>query len=192
MWKGAAALIAVVIAVVIGFNFIGTDRENKNGDIDSGTANNAGMESVKINMTIESPAFQNNQSIPSKFTCDGANVNPPLEISGVPENAKSLALIMDDPDAPRGVWTHWALANINPSVREIPENSVPADAVELKSSFAKPGYGGPCPPPSADGRPHRYFFKLYALDTPKINSASEIPAHAIAQAELIGLYSRQR
>ena len=174
MWKGIIALIAVLIAIIIGFNFIGTDQADKTD--------------IKINMIIESPAFQNNQNIPSKYTCDGLNVNPPLKISGIPAEAKSLALIMDDPDATRGTWTHWVLANIDPSIREIPENSVPAGAVELKSSFAKPRYGGPCPPSGT----HRYFFKLYALNTPKISSVSEIPAHTIVQAELIGLYSRQR
>ncbi|OGF61723.1 hypothetical protein A2926_03100 [Candidatus Giovannonibacteria bacterium RIFCSPLOWO2_01_FULL_44_40] len=151
-------------------------------------------------MRIESHAFGHNQSIPAKYTCDSPvgeqAPNPPLEISGVPENAKSLALIVDDPDATRGVtWAHWVVLNIDPEIHEISENSVPSGALELKTSFGKPGYGGPCPPPNQDksiGKgTHRYFFKLYALDVPKINSVDEISAHTVASAELIGLYSRK-
>ena len=147
-------------------------------------------------MKIESSAFQNNQNIPAKYTCDGENVNPLLKISGAPENAKSLALIVDDPDATRGVtWIHWVLLNIDPTVRKISKNSVPVNSLELKTSFGKPGYGGPCPPPNPDksvGKgTHRYFFKLYALNAPKINSVEEIPMHTIASAELIGLYKRK-
>jgi len=138
-------------------------------------------------MKIESSAFQNNQNIPPKYTCDGENINPQLKISGVPESAKSLALIVDDPDASMGTWVHWVVLNIDPETAEIPENSAPAGSLELKTSFDKPGYGGPCPHTGT----HRYFFKLYALDAPKINSAEEIPAHTIASAELIGLYQRR-
>lgn len=89
-------------------------------------------------MKIESPAFQNNQNIPAKYTCDGENISPPLKISGVPENAKSLALIVDDPDAPMCTWIHWVLLNISPATSEIAENSAPAGALELKTSFGKP------------------------------------------------------
>ena len=138
-------------------------------------------------MKLESPAFGHNQNIPAKYTCDGKNINPLLKISGAPETAKSLALIVDDPDATRGVtWVHWVVLNIELKTSEIPENSVPAGSLELKTSFGKPGYGGPCPHSGT----HRYFFKLYALDTPKISSVKEIPAHTVASAELIGLYSR--
>ncbi|KKT29064.1 hypothetical protein A3I36_00240 [Candidatus Giovannonibacteria bacterium RIFCSPLOWO2_02_FULL_45_28] len=152
-------------------------------------------------MRIESPVFGHNQSIPEKYTCDGQNINPALKISGVPENAKSLALIVDDPDATRGItWIHWVILNIGGEKLEngrleITENNVPTGSLELKTSFGKPGYGGPCPPPNQDksiGKgTHRYFFKLYALDTEKINSVEEIPAHTIASAELIGLYNRK-
>ncbi|MDP2669233.1 MAG: YbhB/YbcL family Raf kinase inhibitor-like protein [bacterium] len=139
-------------------------------------------------MKIESPAFAEKETIPKKYTCDGDNINPLLKISGVPANAKSMALIVDDPDATRGVtWVHWIILNINPAVREIAENSLPEKATELFTSFDKPGYGGPCPPPGS--KPHRYFFKLYALDS-EINSTEEIDGHTIEKAELMGFYSR--
>ena len=150
-------------------------------------------------MKIESAAFQNNERIPAKYTCDGnppaGGINPPLKISDIPANAKSLALIVDDPDATSGrTWVHWIVLNISPALREIAENSVPVNSTELKTSFGKLGYGGPCPPPNPDksigAGTHRYFFKLFALDA-KINSVDEIPAHTIASAELIGLYSRK-
>jgi len=145
-------------------------------------------------MKITSSAFEQNQSIPSKYTCDGENINPPLSVSGVPENAQSLALIFDDPDAPAGTWIHWVVWNIDPKTAEIPENSAPAEATEGTTSFGKPGYGGPCPPSGE----HRYFFKLYALDT-KLDldlsaGADRLEAamkgHVLAEAELMGVYSR--
>src|SRR5512139_1583032 len=111
-------------------------------------------------MTITSPAFRNGDRIPSKFTCDGEDVNPALNISNVPPAAKSLVLIMDDPDAPGGMWVHWVVWNIGPETKEIAEHSVPAGAKQGVNDFRKTPYGGPCPPSGT----HRYFFKLYALD----------------------------
>jgi hypothetical protein len=145
-------------------------------------------------MTITSPAFKNNKHIPAKYTCDGENVNPPLEIKDVPGNAQSLVLISDDPDAPGGTWVHWTVWNIDPKTTEIAENSVPEGAVEGVTDFGKPGYGGPCPPPGT----HRYFFKLFALDTKldlsENTTAKDLEAamegHIIEKAELIGLYRR--
>lgn len=144
-------------------------------------------------MKITSPAFENNTSIPAKYTCEGANISPPLAFSDVPENTKSLVLIMDDPDAPIGTWVHWVLWNINPKITEIPENSVPSDAMQGKTSRQN-SYGGPCPPSGV----HRYFFKLFALDTIlDISDQTDanglvkvINKNIIAQAELIGLYQR--
>jgi Raf kinase inhibitor-like YbhB/YbcL family protein len=115
------------------------------------------MDPIKISST----AFTQNGSIPSKYTCDGSDVNPPLMFENVPPEAKSLALIVDDPDAPAGTWVHWVVWNIDPAVKEIKENSLPPGAQQGISDFRKRGYGGPCPP----GGTHRYFFKLYALDT---------------------------
>lgn len=147
-------------------------------------------------MKITSSAFIHNTKIPSKYTCDGEDVNPPLEFSDVPENAKSLALIVDDPDAPMGTWVHWVLFNIPPDCRKIEENSIPKGAVEGINDFRKNNYGGPCPPSGT----HRYFFKHYALDcvidlkgtVTKKDLEKAMDGHIIAKAELIGLYSRNR
>lgn len=146
-------------------------------------------------MEISSPAFTHNGSIPAQYTCDGDDKSPPLRISGVPRGAKSLALIHDDPDAPMGTWVHWLLWNINPLTEEIEENGVPPGAIEGTTSWGNTGYGGPCPPSGT----HRYFFKLYALDTildlpssadmAKLEEA--MASHILAKSELIGLYSRR-
>lgn len=148
----------------------------------------------KGNMKIESSAFQNNQSIPAKYTCDGENISPLLKISEAPEGAKSLVLISDDPDAPIGTWVHWTIWNIDPKTEEIAEASIPQGAVEGVTSFGKPGYGGPCPPSGT----HRYFFKLYALDiTLNLDSSAKVSDieqavkdHVLDKAELVGLYGR--
>ncbi|HEY4486839.1 MAG TPA: YbhB/YbcL family Raf kinase inhibitor-like protein [Candidatus Paceibacterota bacterium] len=145
-------------------------------------------------MRIESTTFKHSESVPKKFTCDGENINPELSIGDVPEGTKSLALIVDDPDAPVGLWVHWVVWNISPETKTIKEHSVPKGAMEGATSAGKPGYRGPCPP---DGE-HRYFFKLYALDT-EINLPpdadkdaleEEMVGHVLDKAELIGLYSR--
>lgn len=146
-------------------------------------------------MKLESTAFKHNERIPPKYTCDGANVNPSLKISDVPKNAKSLALIMDDPDAPMGTWVHWTVWNIDPKTSLIAENSVPSKSTEGITSFKSVGYGGPCPPSGT----HRYFFKLYALDTTiSLQSSADkkkledaMRNHILAEAQLIGLYSRK-
>lgn len=147
-------------------------------------------------MKITSTAFQHNGNLPSKYTCDGQGINPPLAFSEVPANAKSLVLISDDPDAPSGTFVHWTLWNIDPKITEISENSVPAGTTQGITSYGKEGYGSPCPPSGV----HRYYFKLYALDE-KISLPSSVKAdslektmsgHILAQAELIGLYSRQK
>jgi Raf kinase inhibitor-like YbhB/YbcL family protein len=146
-------------------------------------------------MKISSPAFKHNEMIPSKYTCDGADVNPALVIEGVPAEAKSLALIMDDPDAPRGTWVHWVVWNVNPKIREIKENTVPDGGKQGINDFRKHDYGGPCPPSGT----HRYFFKLYALDATldlgpnatKAQLESAMKGHIIARTEMIGLYTRK-
>ena len=151
-------------------------------------------ESLNTNMKLTSTAFENNGKIPSRYTCDGQNFNPPFGISEIPENVKSMALIVDDPDVPSGTWVHWTLWNINVDTKEIPENTVPAGAIEGVTSFGKNGYGGPCPPTGT----HRYFFKLYALDaelslpsSAKVSDLEEVmKGHIIDQTQLVGLYSR--
>jgi hypothetical protein len=142
-------------------------------------------------IVITSPVFENKGFIPSKYTCDGANVNPPLSIEAAPEGTKSLVLIVDDPDAPMGTWDHWVVWNISPA-KKIEENSVPG--TEGLNSFNKHSYGGPCPPSGT----HRYFFKVYALDTKlelKTNSRKKdvenaIKGHTLAKGEIVGLYKR--
>jgi len=142
-------------------------------------------------MKITSSVFDNNKQIPSKYTCNGENINPPLAFSDVPESAKSLALIVDDPDAPKGTWTHWVIFNIPTKIMEIKENSAPG--TQGITSFGKAGYGGPCPPSGT----HRYFFKLYALDTvlllaekaDKKTVEDAMQNHVLSNAEIIGLYS---
>jgi len=146
-------------------------------------------------MEISSPAFENNEMIPPKYTCDGENVNPPLVFSGVPKKTKSLVLIMDDPDAISGVWDHWIVFNIDPKIKKIEEKSAPEWAVEAQNSFGKTSYGGPCPPSGT----HHYHFALYALDKElKLDSTAQKPDildemddHVLKKAELIGLYARE-
>lgn len=135
--------------------------------------------------------FGNNEMIPGKYTCQGSNINPPLIISDMPSNTKSLALIIDDPDAPVGTWDHWIVHNIEPK-NSINENSIPG--IQAKNSWGKNEYGGPCPPSGT----HRYFFKLYALDikldlnegASKKQLENAMKNHIIEKTELIGLYKK--
>ena len=141
---------------------------------------------------VFSSAFVSNGSIPGKYTCDGENVNPPLEFEGIPEEAESLVLIMDDPDAPMKTFTHWIVWNIEP-VAKIEEDTIPG--VEGINDFRKIGYGGPCPSSGT----HRYFFRVYALDrqlelkagTGRKDLENEMIGHIIAEGELMGKYSKK-
>jgi len=144
-------------------------------------------------MKITSTAFKHNEPIPEKYTCKGRGINPPLVVSDVPETAQSLVLIVDDPDAPSGLWTHWTAWNIDPKTTEIKENSTPSDAIEGITSAQTNGWHPPCPPSGT----HRYFFKIFALDThldlPSSTNPDQLKSamqnHVFAQAELIGLFS---
>ncbi len=146
-------------------------------------------------LKITSPVFKHNDRIPSKYTCDGADINPPLHVENVPDGTKSLSLIVDDPDAPRGTWVHWVVWNIAPDTKEIKEHTVPSGAQQGVNDFRKTSYGGPCPPSGT----HRYFFKLYALDvifnidrdTNKAGLEKAMSGHILGQTELIGLYARK-
>lgn len=142
-------------------------------------------------LTITSPAFESNGSIPSKYTCDGKDVNPPLHIDNLPQEARSLALIVDDPDAPAGTWVHWVMWNI-PVTKELKENEAPG--LQGMNDFSKHRYNGPCPPSGV----HRYFYKVYALDdelnlpvsSDKADLERAMAPHVLAYGELVGRYSR--
>jgi Raf kinase inhibitor-like YbhB/YbcL family protein len=143
-------------------------------------------------LSIKSPSFKPNNLIPKKYTCDGENTNPPLTIEGTPKEAKTLVLLMDDPDAPSGTFDHWVVWNIPPSTSKIGEHTVPG--MEGLNSAREHGYHGPCPPSGT----HRYFFKVYALDSElslragsrKKDVEEAMQGHILAKGELIGLYHR--
>ena len=153
-------------------------------------------------MTFEiiSTVFKHNERIPDKFTCKGQNISPHLEWSGFPSNTKSFVLIMDDPDAPvelappHGIWDHWIIYNIPVSITEFQEGQTNSDIKVLNNGWKEKKYGGPCPPA---GKPHRYFFKLYALNdyleleenASKQDLVLALQKHLLGQAELIGIYS---
>jgi Raf kinase inhibitor-like YbhB/YbcL family protein len=142
---------------------------------------------------LTSSAFEDNAVIPSKYTCDGSDVNPPLSFKNVPSNAKSLVLTVSDPDAPMGRWSHWVIYNIPPGTQEITENTSPG--TEGINDFGKNAYGGPCPPGHT---PHHYIFHAYALDAlltvnegATINEVEKaLEDHIIAQTQLIGTYQK--
>jgi len=147
------------------------------------------------NMKIISSVFEDGNFLPAKYTCDGQSINPPLEFVDVPVGAKSLALLIDDPDAPVGDWVHWLVWNINPDNLKIEEGAVPLGAKEGKTSFGENKYGGPCPPSGI----HGYVFKAYALDmvfddlsqnTDKQKFLKLIEDHVVDFAKLTGKYSR--
>ncbi|MFB6226253.1 MAG: YbhB/YbcL family Raf kinase inhibitor-like protein [Candidatus Paceibacteria bacterium] len=146
-------------------------------------------------MQLSSPAFNHEGEIPPKYTCDGEDINPRLKIDNIPDRAKSLALIVDDPDAPGGTFTHWTMWNIDTDIESIEEDSVPEGAIQGGTDFGDTGYGGPCPPSGT----HRYFFKLYALgEEVNLNSGasksdleSAIKERVVDSAELMGQYSRE-
>lgn len=149
---------------------------------------------------LKSDAFSHGGDIPRKYTCDGSDISPALSWGEPPAGTQSVALITDDPDAPGGTWVHWVLYDLPTSVRELSEN-VPKDqglknsARQGRNDFRKIGYGGPCPPP---GRPHRYFFKLYALDAKlgikagvsKADLEKTMRGHVLAETQLMGRYKR--
>ncbi len=152
-------------------------------------------------MKLTSPAFEPNQLIPSQYTCDGEDISPALDWDDPPEGTESLALICDDPDAPVKTWVHWIVYNLPKSARALSENVSPStsplsESVQGKNDFKQVKYGGPCPPSGT----HRYFFKLYALDTKlklesgatKAQVEAAMTGHILGKAELIGRYSRKR
>ena len=149
---------------------------------------------------IKSSAFADGEYIPDKYTCKSVDISPPLEWSGAPEGTKSFVLICDDPDAPMGTWVHWVAFNI-PADKTLLQEDIPKQGrlsdgtIQGLTNFRRVGYGGPCPPP---GKPHRYFFELYALDTAlsldesakKRDVEKAIEGHILGEAKIIGLYKR--
>ncbi len=195
------AWLIIIVAGVYAFNRSLT----RTGDTDPQniTRSETTAPMATSTLTLTSPEFADNGSIPSRFTCDGdRTVSPALSITGVPESAKSLALIMDDPDVPKvlhadGVFDHWVLFNIPVSTKEIKEGTSAGTAGT--NGAGKNAYTGPCPPPQYEPSEHRYVFKLYALDVELPLQASATKAdveeamngHVISQAELIGRYKRK-
>jgi len=147
-------------------------------------------------LQVRSSAFSEGQSIPEKYTCDGQNVSPPVEWNGAPANTKSIAVICEDPDAPSGIFTHWVLYDLPGTTKELAEGSS-GGGKEGANGFGKNGYGGPCPPP---GAAHRYFFRVYALDTASQGNAGSskedvtaaMRSHILAEGQLMGRYKRNK
>lgn len=201
MKKYLLILIIVLLVLVITAGIVIMLKNNSN--FSPGTADNSD-ESINVpqnnisnasNMKLESSAFTNEGELPNRYTCDGANINPHLQISEVPQSAQSLVITLVDPDAPSGLWVHWTVWNIDPKTVEIKENSVPLNAIEGITSFEKSGYGGACPPSGE----HRYIFHLYALDNVLTLTGEAkydilmkaLEGHILAQTALISRYSRK-
>jgi len=168
--------VFLLFFVLLGFSSYASSQERKTGEL-----------------RVTSPVI--GKEIPRKYACDGENINPPLEIRNVPPQAKSLALILDDLDAPRGSFVHWILWNIDPRIGELQENSIPTGAVQGTNDFKKQSYGGPCPP----SRAHRYVFRVFALDTrlllgsdsAKVDLQKAFQGHVIAEGQMIFRYKRK-
>lgn len=153
-----------------------------------------------MDIQITSPAFKNQEMIPAKYTCDGQNISPPLEFTNIPEDTRTLALIVEDPDAPMGTFTHWITYNMPPDIAELPE-ALPDDETLMNGArqgindFDRIGYGGPCPPKGT----HRYYFRIYALNavidsTSMVNKQDiweKMQGQIITAGELMGKYKRQ-
>ncbi len=197
-------LIVLQLILIVSSVFSGIDCMSDTG---------SPKDKAEVHMKITSSAIAEGDAIPVKFTCDGADYSPRLEISDIPKNAKSLALICDDPDAPVGDWVHWVLFNIPPEVGVLPENLNKSPEAKTKvkdrevsifqgkNDFGKFGYNGPCPP---RGSAHRYYFKVYALDTDlkfddsqlqkgitKAMLLEKIKGHVLGEASLMGKYKRK-
>ena len=187
MRKNIIALVIISILLFCSFN-------------NSAQAGSETAGGKKMEIKITSSAFEDGGMIPAKYTCDGADISPPLRWDVVSEGTKSIALICDDPDAPIGTWVHWVLFNLPADTKELAENippdkTLPNGAKQGITDFGRNGYGGPCPPSGT----HRYFFKVYALDTQidltsSANKAQLLKAmegHILGQGQLMGKYKRQ-
>ncbi len=181
-------IFGIILGIFLGAFFIYKEHGRK------ALQPSAPIETTHAMLKISSSAFVEKALIPKKYTCDGEDMSPPLSISNLPQETKSLALIVDDPDAPAGTWTHWILWNIDPGTTSIEEGVVPPGVELGTNDFERVEYGGPCPPSGT----HRYFFKVYALDTEltlsrgasKEQLIEAMDGHTLGQAELMGVYSR--
>ena len=180
------AIIIIGIILVLAYNYFGKENQNNSQIINQLTTSN-------MKITIDS--FKNGENIPAKYSCDGDNINPEIKITEIPQEAQSLVLIMDDPDAPMGLFTHWIVFNIPASSNVvINENSVPQNSVLGLNSASQTSYVGPCPPTGT----HRYYFKVFALDSllnlqegaKREEIEREMTSHIIDQAQYLGLYQR--
>lgn len=199
--RNTYALIGISALIVVAGAWYAVNRSSIELE---DTAEITSLSSEAMALSLTSPAFQHNASIPSQFTCDAENVSPPLSISGVPKGAKSLALLMDDPDIPkvfkeqRGIdsFDHWTLFNIPPDTSEIAQGG--SAGTRGANSAGKNEYTGPCPPREYEPSEHRYFFRLYALDSllslgtgaTKQEVLAAMEGHVLEQAELMGKYKR--
>jgi Raf kinase inhibitor-like YbhB/YbcL family protein len=179
--------------------FIACSNRSEQAAPPPGPPTPASQQPQKTELKLTSTAFKEGEEIPRGYTCDGANVSPPLEWTGVPKNAKTIAIIADDPDAPGGTWVHWVLYNLPSDGLGLIENTPQTETLngggmQGKNDFRKIGYGGPCPPSGT----HRYFFKFYALDTElplkagatKDDVEKAMQGHTLAQTQLMGTYRR--
>jgi len=180
----------ILIISLMTLILVGCNKNNYNGFEYNGPIK------ITVNMLLKSPAFLDDEKIPVKYSCDGINVNPKLQIFRVPDGAESLALIVDDVDAVAKEWVHWLVWNINPTTRKIEENSLPLGALEGVNDFNVVGWSGPCPPE----KQHKYNFKLYALDTMlnldefsrKDDLMLAMEDHVIQQTVLSGYYEKEQ
>ncbi len=185
--------VSIALILFINLSYCGRKSDSQNS--------RAQKEMTTGKITIKSSAFNDGETIPVKYTCEGEDISVPLEWSNIPEGVKSLALVCDDPDAPMGTWVHWVVINIPPEISELSEgivfdkDSLLAGTIECHNSFDRVQYGGPCPP---KGPVHRYFFKLYALDrmleldtkADKADAEKAMEGHILAQAALMGRFGR--
>lgn len=196
--RNAYALLGLAFLIVFGGAYLVFERAEAPSSLEDNE--------TSMSLTLTSSVFANNQAIPSQYTCDGENINPPLTISGVPEGTESLVLVVDDPDIPeqikkeRGVSkiNHWVLYNLPSDTKDIPTNAVLGSGG--LNSRGNPGYIGPCPPPDMEPTTHRYIFRLYALSgtlnfvkAPTLDEVEEAAKGMLLEkAELIGIYSRAK
>jgi Raf kinase inhibitor-like YbhB/YbcL family protein len=202
MMRAHAAPLALLLSIACGGG-AGTDKDTTSSAQPAAAGNDTSTGRQTVSLEVTSTAFKQGGIIPALYTCEGKDTSPPLAWSGAPPAAKSFALIVDDPDAPdpakpQRVYVHWVVYGIPPTTTSLPENAsksgMPAGAQQGKNDFGKQQYGGPCPP---IGR-HRYFFKLYVLDTSptfvapptKANLLKAMEGHVIAQGELMGTYQK--